>query len=326
MILTVVILSIGEIKTYIFPPIKEQLVATTDLRSTLNETTILFNFIMNFPCLLVHLDVFDLTSSKEPENQVSLTKTRIDLSGNVINSNFTAPTCGDCYGATSQSRKCCNSCQEIMDAYQVRSWSIKQMPSWNQCINEHISFTGEEKCILNGSIVTSTWLRGGFHIAPGINTKSPFGHMHDYSPLEDNLNLSHEIKYLTFGNPIKSSPLDDTWLIQDHSNPVHYRYNLNAVPTVYTNGYGTTKRGFQYTVNFAEINVEKFGRYGPGLFFIYNFAPVAVVASPETISILVLISRIISIIGGTFMLGRLIDTFGYRLHTIEGKMRIGKAE
>jgi hypothetical protein len=86
------------------------------------------------------------------------------------------------------------------------------------------------------------------------------------------------------------------------------------------------EKGFQYTVNFAEIAVTDTGRFGPGLHFFYGFSPVAVMTVPDRPSLALFLARCVSIIGGTFMLGRLVDSFGFRLNTMEGKMRIGKAE
>jgi hypothetical protein len=89
---------------------------------------------------------------------------------------------------------------------------------------------------------------------------------------------------------------------------------------------GKKSMGFQYTANFAEIPVRQNGRFGPGIFFVYNFAPVAVVSKPDRTNFPIFVARCISIFGGVFMLARLLDSFGYRLNTLEGKMRIGKAE
>jgi hypothetical protein len=98
------------------------------------------------------------------------------------------------------------------------------------------------------------------------------------------------------------------------------------VPRVAKNARGVVTRGFQYTVNFAEIPVTVKGRFGPGIFFTYTFAPVAVLAMSDRPSFPIYIARCISIVGGTFMIARLIDSFGFRLNTLEGKMRIGKGE
>ncbi|OHT17574.1 hypothetical protein TRFO_00821 [Tritrichomonas foetus] len=322
MVVTAATLCLSETKNFLRPATKEQLVSVSDLRGTLSELVISFNFTVSVPCVLLHLDVFDIMGVSNDQAKKSLTKVRIDQNGKPIVSKTTPPKCGSCYGAK---RKCCNSCEEIVTAYQEDTWGIENFANWTQCIDEDIKLDGTERCRAFGSLNVNA-IEGGFHLAPGINVINQFGHQHDMSPFGNNLNLSHEIDHLTLGASFGQSPLDNTRVIQNKVGKFHYRYNLKAVPTVVTTPNGKTTRGFQYTVNFAEIPVNYRGRFGPGIFIIYNFAPVAVVSSPDRSSFPIFIARCVSIIGGTFMLGRLIDSFGYRLNTLEGKMRIGKAE
>ena len=45
--------------------------------------------------------------------------------------------CGDCYGAETEGVKCCNTCQELLDAYNAREWSTTViMKTSSQCIRE----------------------------------------------------------------------------------------------------------------------------------------------------------------------------------------------
>jgi hypothetical protein len=200
------------------------------------------------------------------------------------------------------------------------------MTNWTQCQEEKIALDGSEKCQLYGSFDVSA-TDGTFHIGPGVNLPSQFAHLHDYSPIEGRLNLSHEIGHLAFGGSMVDSPLDHTKVVQTEEGGFHYRYNLKAVPHVVSIG-GVSTRSFLYTVNFAEIPVTQRGkwRFGPGIYFLYSFAPVAVFAREEAVSLLVLLARCVAIIGGSVMIGKVVDSVGFRLNTLEGKMRIGKAE
>ena len=325
MIIGASVLCVSETKQFLRPPIKEQLVSVSDLRGSLNELVISFNFTVSVPCVLLHLDVFDMVGSSNDQSTKSLFKVRVDSNGNPIPLDAIAPQCGSCYGAETNDRKCCNSCEEIVSAYQDKRWTITNLSTWDQCRAEGIILNGTERCRAYGSLRVSA-IEGGFHLAPGINVQSNFGHMHDFSPLVDVLDLSHEIDHVTFGASFGPSPIDNTRVIQRTPGQIHYRYNLKAVPTVVQENSGKTTRGFQFTVNYAEIPVTSRGRFGPGIFFVYNFAPVAVFRSPDRSSLAVFLARLVSIFGGSFMLARLIDSFGFRLHTLEGKMRIGKAE
>ena len=325
MISLATILCISETIAFIHPPINEQLVSVSDLQGALSEVTISFNFTVSVPCVLLHLDVFDTLGLSNDMSRKSLYRQRVDLNGKEIKVTSVAQVNGSCYGAETQEQPRCKTCEDIVNAYQKKGWSIRNMSNWAQCREEGIKYGGEERCRAFGSLRVNA-IEGGFHLAPGINVMNTWGHQHDMSPLESQLNLSHEIEHVVFGASLGPSPLDGTRVIQTTPGDIHYRYNLKAVPTVRTDVHGKTTRGFQYTVNYAEIPVKAKGRFGPGIFFTYNFAPVAVMAGPDRTSFFVFLARIVSIIGGAFMLGRLIDSFGFRLHTIEGKMRIGKFE
>jgi hypothetical protein len=324
MIVTAAALCWSETWSYVRPPVKEQLVSVTDLRGALNELVISFNFTISIPCVLVHLDVFDIAGTPNDQARKTLFKTRVDAQGNLIRSHSVASTCGSCYGAETNERPCCKTCEDILSAYQLKGWGAQHLRTWSQCQEEGINFDGSERCRAYGSLNVNA-IEGTFHLAPGINVINQFGHQHDISPFVDVLNLSHEIDHVTLGASLGESPLDHTRVVQTEPGQIHYRYNLKAVPTVHSHG-GRTVRGFQYTVNFAEIPVTNRGRFGPGIFFSYTFAPVAVVSGPDRVSFAIFLARCVSIVGGTFMLGRLVDSFGYRLNTLEGKMRIGKGE
>jgi hypothetical protein len=325
MVVTAASLIWSETWIYFRPPIKEQLVSISELHGALSELTISFNFTISVPCLLLHLDVFDSVGSPNDDAHKSLFKTRLDKFGNPITASAVASHCGSCYGAETDSHRCCSTCEEIVSAYQSKGWSINDVPKWSQCRGEGIDLNGMETCRAFGSLKVNA-IDGTFHLAPGINVRNPWGHQHDFSPIADVLNLSHEIEHVTFGARLGNAPLDHTRVVQSEKGQMHYRYSLKAVPTVRTAPSGKVTRGFQYTVNFAEIPVGQFGRFGPGIFFVYNFAPVAVVAKPDRAGLLIFIARCISIFGGVYMLARVIDSFGFRLNTLEGKMRIGKAE
>ena len=322
MVISAAFLCHSEAKNMIRPTIKEQLVSVSSLRNSLHKLKITYEFIVNLPCVLTHLDVLT-TSNDEVKKEVN--KVRLDMNGNEIKTIVDNKKCGTCYGAIVGNMPCCNTCQDVVDAYQQRIWSISNMRNWTQCKDEKIDFDGGEKCKIYGKLKISA-IEGSFHIAPGVNVLNQFGHQHDVSPIINNLNLSHEIKKLTFGDYIGQSPLDDTRVFQTNKGQYHYRYNLKAVPTVTQLPNGKVKNGYQYTVNFAEIPIVNKGRYGPGIFVVYNFAPVAVLSKPDRPVFPIFVARCISIIGGTFMLARLIDSFGNRLNTLEGKMQIGKLE
>ena len=324
MVVVAAVLCWSEAANYFFPPLKEQLVSVSDLKGALSELVISFNFTVSVPCVLLHLDVYDIVGKVNNQAMKSLFKTRVDERGNPITTTALAQKCGSCYGAETPDKSCCDSCEDVVAQYQKKRWSIGALMNWSQCREEGVRLDGTERCRAYGSLTVNA-IEGGFHLAPGINVWSMGGHQHDLSAFDGALNLSHEIDHVTFGAAVGESPLQNTRVVQTEGGRWHYRYNLKAVPIVQT-ARGKVTRGFQYTVNFAEIPIEGNGMFGPGIFFQYTFAPVAVMIAPDRVGFAIFVARCVSIVGGTFMLGRLIDSFGYRLNTLEGKMRIGKGE
>lgn len=62
----------------------------------------------------------DVQTEKKPENG---TKEGLPLP------QTEKPTCGSCYGAN---RTCCNTCEEVIDAYRGMGWNV-DMESFEQC-------------------------------------------------------------------------------------------------------------------------------------------------------------------------------------------------
>ena len=311
----------GEILNFVHPPMKEELISVSEMPQQLSDLTISYNITVEIPCALTHLD-FYTKIGKLKDSLISQFKLRLDANGNPI-APLPNTTCGSCYGAVTSEKKCCNTCEDIINAYQLSEKSIENMSTWEQCKREGIKLDGSEKCQIFGTAQLYA-VDGGFHIGPGINNKYSL-YKHDYSPISEHLNLSHQINMLQFGNRLKKATLDDTQVIQEKSGNVHYRYHLKVVPTVYVNENEEETNGFQYTVNFAEMRVnEDEEKSGPGIFFVYSFAPIAVVRKPDRVSPIILCARLMSIGGGAFMLAKLIDSLTFRLDTVEAKKLIGK--
>ena len=323
-ILMVIVCSVlcgSEIYNFMNPPIKEELIPISEIQNQVPDLTISFNFTVSTPCALTHLDSFTKIGKVVDPYLKSVFKLRLDSNGNPI---VPPPTdkCGSCYGAEIKDRKCCYTCEDIINAYQAHHMSIRNMNEWEQCKNEGINLTGGEKCQLFGTLNLYA-IDGAFHIAPGINTEHE-QYKHDYSPLYDTLNLSHQINTLQFGTPFKQTPLEGKQVIQSKYGRIHYRYDLKVVPTIIMNEEEIT-RGYQYTVNYAELPVtDDNPQLGPGIFFVYNFAPLAVVRKPDRFSTIILLARLVSISGGAYFLAKLIDSLTFRLNTAEAKKLIGK--
>src|ERR1700733_2742123 len=66
--------------------------------------------------------------------------TRIDMTKMDVGYNYDPPPedyCGPCYGGKSPNENgCCNTCQEVRDAYQANGWAIGDYNAMEQCVRE----------------------------------------------------------------------------------------------------------------------------------------------------------------------------------------------
>jgi hypothetical protein len=45
--------------------------------------------------------------------------------------------CGDCYGAQTEDVRCCNTCNELIQAYQRKQWSVNEiLRNSTQCLHD----------------------------------------------------------------------------------------------------------------------------------------------------------------------------------------------
>src|SRR5271169_2615964 len=87
----------------------------------------------NLVNVVLSLDVMDASGEVQTDVASTMFKTRLDENGNVINTatldvgyNYEPPEadyCGPCYsGKSPREDGCCNSCQDVRDAYQANGW------------------------------------------------------------------------------------------------------------------------------------------------------------------------------------------------------------
>ncbi|CAN1324709.1 Endoplasmic reticulum-Golgi intermediate compartment protein 3, partial [Linum perenne] len=97
------------------------------------------------PCSLLSLDAMDISGEKHFDIRHDITKKRINAQGHVIEakqSGIGAPTiekplqkhggrlehgetyCGSCFGAETSDDQCCNSCEEVQEAYKKKGWAL----------------------------------------------------------------------------------------------------------------------------------------------------------------------------------------------------------
>ncbi|KAM0482981.1 hypothetical protein ACHAPX_002425 [Trichoderma viride] len=230
----------------------------------------------NMPCELLTLDVMDVSGEQQHGVAHGITKFRLQppsRGGGVIESNSLAQLhekaehlnpdyCGGCYGATAPANAeksgCCNTCDEVREAYAQASWAFGRGEGVEQCEREHYSERldqqREEGCRIEGLLQVNKVV-GNFHLAPGRSVSNGNMHIHDLKNYWDLPNgmkphdFSHVIHSLRFGPQLPPeviarmgrrvawtnhhlNPLDG--IHQETSDPnFNYMYFVKIVPTSY---------------------------------------------------------------------------------------------
>jgi hypothetical protein len=95
------------------------------------------------PCSYLTIDAMDISGESHSDIVHDLYKTRLDLNGNPIANELmkvslqpipkingtkesapNASECEPCYGAESETHKCCPTCDDVKAAYRIKGWSF----------------------------------------------------------------------------------------------------------------------------------------------------------------------------------------------------------
>lgn len=248
-----------EFNAYVTPTIEEQLFVDTTRSHKLQINFDLF--IPTISCDYLSLDAMDSTGEQHMHIEHDVFKRRMDLSGKPIdearkedittkkeNSTSSTPakpetglaevTCGSCYGAEANSTHCCNTCQDVIDAYREKRWN-PELSKFEQCKKEQEvdkakeSYALSEACQVYGKIQVNR-MSGSFHLAPGKSFSINHMHVHDVQPFSSStFNTSHTIKHLSFGEKINygtTHPLDGRSAVAEEGKT---RFKLNLLYLVF---------------------------------------------------------------------------------------------
>jgi endoplasmic reticulum-Golgi intermediate compartment protein 3 len=229
------------------------------------------------PCELLTLDVMDVSGEVQSEIVHGVSKVRLSSvaqgSGVLEVKEMEIHTdsavhldpeyCGECYGAPAPENAskagCCNTCEEVRNAYASISWSFGKGEQVEQCNREHYAERLEaqkgEGCRVVGSIRVNK-VAGNFHFAPGKSYSNGNVHVHDLDNyFKDGFDHSftHQVHTLRFGPEIPArvvqalgngatsanlwtnhhvNPLDGT---EQHTDEkaFNYMYFVKVVSTAY---------------------------------------------------------------------------------------------
>lgn len=195
------------------------------------------------PCELLTLDVMDVSGDIQSGVVHGVNKVRLSSfteGSKVIQSSvlqlhqqdskehLDPNYCGSCYGVpappNAQKAGCCNTCDEVREAYAQVSWAFGRGENVEQCEREgygkRLDEQRNEGCRIEGGIRVNKVV-GNFHIAPGRSMSQGNMHIHDLesyltSPVSHT--FTHDIHSIRFG-PELDEKVVTKWS-NHHSNPL----------------------------------------------------------------------------------------------------------
>ena len=346
--IVMVLLFASEIRDYLTPSVDEQLYVDTTRGSKIK-----INLDIVFPkigCDFLSLDAQDVTGEQQIAVEHNIFKRRLDLNTGkpidepekheigevekVLNNTEAGELkCGSCYGAETEDRKCCNTCDEVKQQYMKRSWKFNPI-GIDQCkgdvLTEEQQRALSEGCQVYGYLEVNR-VGGSFHIAPGKSFSLNHIHVHDVQPFTTtDFNLTHTIRHLSFGRnvPGKTDPIDGVTSVAEKGSEM-FQYYVKIVPTTFERSDRSTFVTNQFSVtrhNKAIIN-NLMGDTGmPGVFFSYELAPVMVKYQQKEKSFGHFASGLCAIIGGVFTVAGIIDKLIYKsAQILQQKTELGKS-
>ncbi|KAJ7006783.1 hypothetical protein NC653_005978 [Populus alba x Populus x berolinensis] len=209
------LLFFSELRLYLHAVTETKLVVDTSRGETLR-----INLDVAFPalpCSILSLDAMDISGEQHLDVKHDIIKKRLDSHGNVIEARqdgIGAPKiekplqrhggrlehnetyCGSCYGAETTDEDCCNSCEEVREAYQKKGWAVTNPDLMDQCKREgflqRIKDEEGEGCNIYGFLEVNK-VAGNFHFAPGKSFQQSGVHVHDLLAFQkDSFNVSHD--------------------------------------------------------------------------------------------------------------------------------------
>ncbi|RWR93007.1 endoplasmic reticulum-Golgi intermediate compartment protein 3 [Cinnamomum micranthum f. kanehirae] len=245
------ILFISELRLYLLAVTETKLVVNTSRGETLR-----INFDITFPalaCSVVSLDEMDISGEQHFDVRHDIIKKRIDTHGNVIKAwqdGIGAPKmekplqrhggrlehnetyCGTCYGPEASDEDCCNSCEEVREAYQKKGWGLSNPDLIDQCKREgflkRIKDEEGEGCNIYGFLEVNK-VAGNFHFAPGQSFQQSNTHIHDLLVFQKdcfNFSITEHFRGAEVGF---AQSIPGVTFMEQHVSFLHFLTNVCAI-------------------------------------------------------------------------------------------------
>ncbi len=216
-------------------------------------------------CTQVHIDTMDIAGDNQLNIEHDMQKQSLRLDGSPLGDAtkvllLDKPNakdvnlCLSCYGAETDELKCCNTCDDLRKAYELKGWNIASvLLNATQCLNDRsnpmITAKLNEGCRISGNMKVNK-VSGNFHIAHGESVVRDGRHIHQFNPLDaHNFNMSHTIHSISFGEPYPNQPIDPLSGRSRIADPATglSQYFIKIIPTIYTDTSGDKLYTNRYT-------------------------------------------------------------------------------
>jgi len=317
------------------------------------------------PCYLLSMDVMDISGEHQNEVDHTMIKTRLNdkmekvpeaqMIGELSNELDKvakargAGYCGSCYGGQGPESGCCQTCEDVRQAYLNRGWSFTNPDAIEQCISEHwtqrIHEQAHEGCNIAGKVTVNKVI-GNFHFSPGKSYMQAHLNVQDLVPyLKDGIKhgFGHIIHQLSFDNEehmygedvtarmkeklgLVSNPLDTSGSFNSQANYM-YQYFLKVVATRYSFLDRSVAAAYQYSVTTYERNLALGGAAAknaqglmtshgvlgtPGVFINYEISPMVVQHHERRQSFAHFLTSMCAIVGGVLTVASILDSAMFR--------------
>ncbi|XP_042893444.1 endoplasmic reticulum-Golgi intermediate compartment protein 1-like [Penaeus japonicus] len=178
---------------------------------------------------------------------------------------------------------------------------------------------GEDGCMFEANFLVNK-VPGNFHVST---------HSADEQPKD--IDFAHVIHEVRFGSKIDNPDVPGTF------NPLLGRakidgnaleshdYVMKVVPTIYESATGNQVIAYQYTYAYRSyISFSHGGRVVPAVWFRYDLTPITVKYHFKRPPFYSFITTVCAIVGGTFTVAGIIDSFIFTAAEIFKKIEIGK--
>jgi|Transcript_72870 hypothetical protein len=305
------------------------------------------------PCSVLHMNLIDPKKANVMHAVHEIYKQRISKSGaelgkkvrdslaNVAqnsaeleeaghhNSSVRAPhvtphlRCGSCFSSHVDEDDCCNSCDDVKQAYKNRGWSYPTDFIFEQCEEE--SYNAEPPQKGEGCHVTAQLhvrkVASTIHLGVGRYFNFDRLKSDNHKEFVRHLNFSHRIHHLSFGPDFPGLVHVLDGRLKNHHvppNSEHFQYDIHVIPTRYMDEYSEEIVSHQYSVTEYVKSIDQRARHqelvAVGLWANYDFTPFEVKVTRSRKSFMHFLTECCAILGGIFAFTGMLDNFSYRIN------------